>query len=102
MSTKTDSDKESKSDQQQQTPCDCPVCGGQCQRCNRMGCGMCPYCTSTRCPLCPQCAKTLESFNASEEQQTNTKIPFNLTFERIVLLLILAGVCYIAWKHYKE
>jgi len=101
MSTKTDSDKESKSDQQQ-TPCDCPVCGGQCPRCRRLGCGMCPYCTGTRCPLCPQCANTLESFNASEEQQPKTKMPFNLTFERILLLLILAGVCYIAWKHSKE
>lgn len=101
MNQNTESEIEHKQEQQQ-LPCNCPVCKGQCPRCNKMGCGMCKFCTHTRCPVCPQCATMLESLHETEHQHMKHKMPFHMTFERVILLLILILAGYVAWKHYKE
>lgn len=99
----TDSEMETNSQyQQKQHPCNCPVCKGQCIRCNSIGCGMCPFCKNTRCPICPQCAEVLEGYNMEDIKETKNKFIKSLTFEKVTLTLILILVIYIAWKHYKE
>ena len=85
--------------QEAQMPCNCPICKGQCPKCRMEGCGMCPYCMQTRCPLCPMCAAQRESFIGQETMQKTMNM---MTFDRIILLLILILVGYIAWSHYNE
>ena len=101
MEQKTESEMEYKQEQLI-AKCDCPVCGGRCPRCNVLGCGLCANCKHTRCPLCPQCTAVLEGYDSNEKQSIIPKSRFNMTFERGILLLILALISYIAWKHYKE
>jgi hypothetical protein len=92
-------EQEQSTNQTSQIPCNCPACGGQCPRCRMEGCGMCPYCQKTRCPVCPMCVRQQEPFVGQETlQKTVNKL--NLTFDRVVLLLILLLVGYIAYRHY--
>ncbi len=83
----------------QNAQCNCPVCAGKCPLCASEGCGMCPYCKNTRCPMCPMCANQYEQFIG---QETITEAASRLTFDRVLLILILVLVAYIAWSHYRE
>ena len=85
-----------------QSKCTCPVCKGGCQRCMLGGCGMCPYCKSGRSPLCPQCAQVLESYTFSNMTEMKDSVTSRLSFDRIVMILVLLLVLYVAYKHFQE
>lgn len=83
---------------EEEQKCICPVCRGGCRRCMMGGCGMCPYCRN-RGGVCPQCAAVLEGYSLSEMKDT---VVGGITFDRVVMILILLLVIYLAYKHYQE
>jgi len=75
--------------------CSCPVCQGQCPRCLNSGCGLCHHCRRRGAQQCPLCAKAVEGYSMGEFKSS-------LSFDRVLLILILIFVSYIAYKHYQE
>lgn len=80
---------------EEQLQCRCPVCKGQCPRCLAEGCGICHHCRKHGVRQCPRCAALLEGYSMTELKDS-------LSFDRVMLILILVLVSYIAYKHYQE
>ncbi|ARF09505.1 hypothetical protein Indivirus_1_128 [Indivirus ILV1] len=95
---------------QNQKPCNCqcPCLACQMSECHRCdggkcgcrfhhwrhgrGCGRCPFCHAGRHQQCPYAKQVLEGYDS----------PSFLTFNRVMLILILILVIYIAFDHYKK
>jgi hypothetical protein len=91
--TETESETESQVvNIQKVNNCMCPKCKSNCPRCRTVGCGMCHMCRRRGCSKCPQCAN----------MWNRSLLPFNLSLNRIILILILILVAYIALKHYRR